>query len=121
MFKVLLSHIERGVSSDKWMLADVVPVFKKDDKRSVTNCRPISLTSLPMQILAQIIKDLLMYKCGRLIRDSQHGFTNDKSCLTQLLPLIDKFAVAMNNKSRIDVVYFDFSKAFDSINHDLVL
>ena len=59
--------------------------------------------------------------CPHLIKDSQHGFRVDKSCLTQLLPLIDKFAVAMNKKSRIDTIYFDFAKAFDSVNHDLIL
>ena len=110
-----------GKIPDKWKLADVVPVFKKGTKSSVTNYRPISLTSLPMKILEYCIKDLLISQCGHLIRENQHGFCPHKSCLTQLLPLVDKFAVALNKKSRIDVIYFDFAKAFDSINHDLVL
>ena len=74
-----------------------------------------------MKILEYCIKDLIIEKCGHLIRDNQHGFSAGKSCLTQLLPLIDKFSVAMNNKSRIDTIYFDFAKAFDSVNHDLIL
>ena len=110
-----------GSIPNKWKLANVVPIFKKGDKSSVTNYRPISLTSLPMKILEYCIKDLLIMKCGHLIKDNQHGFSVEKSCLTQLLPLIDKFSVAMNNKSRIDTIYFDFAKAFDSVNHDLVL
>ena len=115
--KIFLS----GKIPDKWKMANVVPVHKKGDKSSVTNYRPISLTCLPMKILEYCIKDLLLAKCGNLIKDKQHGFCKDKSCLTQLLPYVDKLSIALNNKSRIDSVYFDFSKAFDSVNHDLIL
>ena len=119
---ILFNQIFRtGSIPNKWKLANVVPVFKKGDKNSVTNYRPISLTSLPMKILEYCIKDLLIEKCGHLIKDNQHGFSIEKSCLTQLLPIIDKFSVAMNSKSRVDTIYFDFAKAFDSVNHDLIL
>ena len=74
-----------------------------------------------MKILEYYIKDLLLKQCGHLIRDNQHGFCIDKSCLTQLLTYVDKLLIAMNNKSRTDAIYFDFSKAFDSVNHDLIL
>ena len=110
-----------GTIPNKWKLANIVPVVKKGDKSSVTNYRPISLTCLPMKIFEYCIKDLLIAKCGNLIKENQHGFSIEKSCLTQLLPLIDKFSVAMNNKSRVDTIYFDFAKAFDSVNHDLIL
>ena len=119
---ILFNNIfKSGNIPSKWKLANVVPVFKIGDKNSVTNYRPISLTSLPMKILEYCIKDLLMSQCEHLIKDNQHGFRSNKSCLTQLLPYVDKLSVAMNNKSRIDAVYFDFAKAFDSVNHDLIL
>ena len=80
-------------------------MFKKYDKSSVTtDYRLISLTSLPMKI-EYIIKDLVLIQCGHLVKDFQHGFSVDKSCLTQLLPLIDKFSVAMNIILGIDVIY----------------
>ena len=42
---------------------------------------------------------MIILKCGHILKDNQHGFSREKSCLTQLLPLIDKFSVALNNKS----------------------
>ena len=70
-----------------------------------------------MHIREYLIKDLLMIKCAtaHLIKEFQYGFSIDESCLTQLIPLIDKFTIAMNNKSRVDVIYFDFANAFDIV------
>ena len=112
---------ETGVIPKKWKLANVVPIFKKGEKTSVENYRPISLTSLLMKIFEYCIKDLMLIKCQDLLKDNQHGFRNGKSCLTQLIPFVDKLSEALNNQSRVDVVYFDFAKAFDCVNHDLIL
>ena len=102
-------------------MANVVPIFKKGEKSSVTNYRPISLTSLPMKVFEYCIRDLLMIKCKDLLKNNQHGFRQGKSCLTQLIPFVDRLSEALNNQSRVDVVYFDFAKAFDCVNHDLIL
>ena len=62
-----------------------------------------------------------MLKCNDNLKENQHGFRSGKSCLTQLIPFVDKLAHALNNQSRIDIIYFDFAKAFDTVNHDLIL
>ena len=76
-----------------------------------------------MKIFEYFIKDLLIIKCGHILKDNQHGFRFGKSCLTQLIPFVNKLAetLKLNNHSRIDVIYFNFAKAFDSVNHDLIL
>ena len=51
----------------------------------------------------------------------QHGFTNAKSCTTEMVPLTYDLTLTLNNKSKVDVIYFDFAKAFDSVSHDLIL
>ena len=79
------------------------------------------LTCLAMKIFELCIIDLLTIKCNDMLKCNQHGFRHGKSCLTQLFPFVEKLAEALNNQSRIDVVYFDFAKAFDSVNHDLIL
>ena len=74
-----------------------------------------------MKIFEYCIKDLLMKKCEHLLDDRQHGFLPNKSCITQMIPFSSDLAMALNNSSRIDVIYFDFAKAFDSVNHDIIL
>jgi len=110
-----------GCIPPDWKLASVVPVFKKGDKTSVENYRPISLTSLVMKVFERSIKSALYGKCAHLLDDRQHGFLNNRSCTTQMIPFTNDLALALNDKSRVDIIYFDFAKAFDSVSHDLIL
>ena len=110
-----------GCIPSEWKLGLVVPVHKKGEKGSVENYRPISLTSLIMKIFERCIKTELFSACVDALDSRQHGFINDKSCTTQLVPFTHDLALALNNKSRFDIIYFDFAKAFDSVSHDLIL
>ena len=104
-----------------WKTANVVPVHKKGSKADVKNYRPISLTSLVIKILERIIRDDLMVRCNDRIDDRQHGFLNEKSCCTQLIGFCDSLSLSLNKNIQSDVIYFDFAKAFDSVNHDIIL
>ena len=111
----------QGQIPPDWKLANIVPVHKKGDKSNVENYRPISLTSLIMKIFEKCIRDELLRLCSQYIHPSQHGFLPNKSCTTQLIPFVDRLAQGLSNNDRTDVVYFDFAKAFDSVNHDIIL
>lgn len=74
-----------------------------------------------MKIFEKIVKNEILVHTSHLIDYRQHGFVGNKSCATNLVGFCDNLALNMNNKLRTDVVYFDFSKAFDSVNHDLIL
>ena len=104
-----------------WKLANVVPVHKKGSKSDVQNYRPISLTSLVVKVMERIVRDELMQKCNNLLDSRQHGFLPGKSCSTQLIEYCDSLSLSLNKNIRSDVIYFDFAKAFDSVNHDLIL
>ena len=106
---------------DEWKIANVVPVHKKGDKNCVENYRPISLTSIVSKIFEKCIRDEIYTHCKDRIHDSQHGFLPHKSCTTQLLPFSHDILLGLNSCELIDVVYFDFAKAFDSVNHDIIL
>ena len=115
-----LSYVTGCIPPD-WKLASVVPVFKKGDKKSVENYRPISLTSLVMKVFERSIKKVLLNSCKNLLDTRQHGFLNDRSCDTQMIPFIQDLTLSLNDKCRTDIIYFDFAKAFDSVSHDLIL
>ena len=74
-----------------------------------------------MKVFERCIRDELLSSCHESIHPSQHGFLPNKSCTTQLIPFVDDLALGLNNNKNIDIVYFDFAKAFDSVNHDIIL
>ena len=87
----------------------------------VENYRPISLTCLIMKIFEKVIRDEILLKCNGMLNKNQHGFLPAKSCETQMINFTESLTYSLNNNVQIDVVYFDFSKAFDSVNHDILL
>ncbi|KAK4824336.1 hypothetical protein QYF61_013671 [Mycteria americana] len=93
-------------------LENVTPIFKKDRKEDLGNYRAVSLTSVPGKLMEQIILR---------IKPSQHGFRKGRSCLTNLICFYDKVTRVMDEGKAVDVVYLDFSKAFDTVSHSILL
>ena len=56
-----------------------------------------------------------------MLNKNQHGFLPAKSCETQMIYFQECRTYSLNNDIQTDVVYFDFSKAFDSVKHDILL
>ena len=74
-----------------------------------------------MKIFERLIKEKLLSLTGHLIDYRQHGFLEHKSCTTNMVNYCDSLALSLNENVTSHVVYFDFAKAFDSVNHDLLL
>ena len=110
-----------GVIPSEWKSANIVPVHKRGDKNLVSNYRPISLICLSAKIMENIIHEELLIKTRDLINAEQHGLLSGKSCTTNLLTLCDDVARCLYNDKCIDIIYFDFAKGFDTVNHDLLL
>ena len=103
----------------EWKKAHVIPVYKKGSKIKATNYRPISLTSTVVKILESIIRtelfDFLLE--NNILNHQQHGFVCNKSCLTNWLETFEDWTSAVDQGYGVDVVYLDYSKAFDSVPH----
>ena len=97
------------------------PIFKSGDKHSVTNYRPISITSSIPKLLDHVVSDILIDKFAGIIIEQQHGFINGRSTVTNLLLYINFINEYINNMHQVDAIYTDFSKAFDVVNHERLL
>ena len=67
-----------------------------------------------------IHEELLLRTIDKIVK-RQHGFLPDRSYTTNLISLTEDIAYKLHSKSDIDIVYFDFAKAFDTVNHDILL
>ena len=74
-----------------------------------------------MKTFERIIKEDILIRVQDKLDSRQHGFLYSKSCTTNMAGFCDSLALSLNDCLRTDVIYFDFSKAFDSVNHDLIL
>ena len=111
------ASLEFGIVPADWKDAGITPLFKKGKKSDPQNYRPISLTSLICKILESLIKDSILSHLNNfsLIRDSQHGFTKNRSCLTNLLEFMEEVTSSLDCKKSVDIIYLDFAKAFDKV------
>ena len=106
-----------------WRLANVSPIHKKGAKNEKENYRPISLTSIVCRIMEKIIKEGIVdhFLKNELFSPDQYGFRQFRSCLLQLLEALEDWTSYLDTGNQIDIIYFDFSKAFDSVSHKLLL
>jgi len=106
-----------------WRKASVTPVFKKGKKEDPGNYRPVSLTSTLGKVMEQLILEVINKQVEekKVVRSSQHGFTKGKLFLTSLIAFSNGMTGWIDEGRAVDVVYLDFSKAFDTVSHNILL
>lgn len=115
--------LKSGVMPDDLKIAKVIPLFKSDDPSCFNNYRPISILPCFSKILEKIVyKRILLHLNSNLILfQHQYGFRKHHSTYMALLHLIDKVTSALENNKFCCSIFIDFSKAFDTVNHDILL
>ncbi len=117
LFKLSLSE---GYLPNSWREANITPIFKNKCNRSQpTNYRPVSLTSVICKLLESIIKDAIIDHLLRfnLLYKYQHTFIGKRSFTTQMLEALDNWTKLPEDEDTVNVVYLDYSKAFDTVPH----
>ena len=115
--------IEQANVPKDWKEALVTAIFKKGTRSDPGNYRPVSLTSIVCKVLESLIRDTIVdhMNINKLYTECQHGFRKHRSCVTQLLEVMEDFTLMLDNRETIDVVYLDYKKAFDSVPHERLL
>ena len=105
--------LELGTFPEKWKHANLVPIHKCESKTMHLNYRSISLLDVLSKILErQVYNEIFSIICPHLTH-WQHGFLPGKSPVSLLSQKVHQFANALETRQRVDVIYLDFSKAFD--------
>lgn len=106
---------------EKWKISKVCPIFKNGDKNDITNYRPISLLQSISKVFEKVLYDKIFHQIKPMIINEQHGFMPRRSINTNLITFTQDLADALDKNKQIDVVYTDFAKAFDRVNHKILL
>ena len=104
-------------------IAKVIPLFKSGDNDTFTNYRPVSLLSQFSKILEKLFNNRLdnFLEKNELLVDGQYGFRNARSTSMAITQLIEELTNANDEKKYTVGVFIDLKKAFDTIDHTLLL
>ena len=104
-------------------LGVITPIYKDGLRSDAKNYRPITLTSHLIKVFERVItKNLMDYleRC-ELLNSGQHGFRKGRSCLSQLMDHYQNLINIMETGNSADVIYLDFAKAFDKVDHGVLV
>lgn len=108
---------ETGSLPTVWKSASVVALFKKGNKCDPLNYRPVSLTCILCKVYEKLVRLHILQFVENKISKHQHGFVKGRSCLSNLLETYDAILDILDEGAPVDVLLFDFKKAFDSVPH----
>ena len=104
-------------------MAYVAPVYKKDDRCSAKNHRPVTITSICSYVVEHIFFSNIMQHLDKnyVFMDAQHEFRKKHSYKTQLMTIIEDMACNLSFSTQINAIFLDFAKAFDIVPHQRLL
>ena len=121
---IMKKSLKNSDIPDIWKEAVITPIYKgKGEKSDPAQYRPISLTSQIIKLMGRIVRSYLIQylEVNAAFPDSQHGFRPNRSTVTQLLEQYEAILDALCSQSNIDIIMLDYAKAFDKINHSILL
>ena len=121
--KIINICISNGVHPEKLKLAHVIPIFKKGCRLLVSNYRPISLLSNVNKIFEKIMHKRIysFLEKFNLLYKLQFGFRTNYSTSHALIHMTEAIRTALDSGSVTCGIFVDFQKAFDTVNHEILL
>ena len=115
--------MRQGVIPPDLLLVHVCPIHKGGSKVDPSQYRPVALTSHLIKVFERVVRKVLVQYLESMghIPNEQHGFRSSRSTLTQLLAHWDSILDHLENDHSVDVIYTDFSKAFDKCETNVLL
>ena len=117
------SSLYTGIYIDEWKRTQVIPIYKSEDRRKCENYRPISILPIVSKVFErEVFRQLYAYFSNNsLLSKFQSGFQPKHLTLSALIQMCDDLLKNMDNGEINCVVFLDVRKAFDSINHEILI
>ena len=114
--------IMHGIVPDQMKIARVVPIFEAGDKAIFSNYGPVSILPCFSKFLERIVHNRILNYLNdfHILCENQYGFRKNHSTTHALIDLYDKILSALDRKEHAVGVFFDLSKAFDTVNQEII-
>ena len=106
---------------ETWKQSHVTPVYKKGSRSDIENYRPVSILTIASKILERCIFIPLYQHLEPSFSCYQYGFRKKRSSIIQLIVYLEKVYKALEQGQHVDVIYTDYGKAFDHVDHGILL
>ena len=115
--------LEQGIFPNELKLANVLPLYKADDPFVFNNYRPVSLLCVLSKVFEKVMYNRLIdyLETYKILVYYQFGFRKNHSSYMALMSLMDQLIFSLENKKHVIGLFLDFSKAFDTVDHDIML
>ena len=112
-----------GIFIDDWKNARVCPVYKDNDHRDMGNYRPVSILPIISKVFEkEVFQQLYHYlKVNSILSKFQSGFRSLHSTVSALIQMCDDWSDSMDKGKLTGVVFLDIRKAFNSVDHSILL
>ena len=114
---------ENGIVPDEMKIEKIIPLYKSGEKNVFNNYRPVALLPQLSKILEKLFCKRLnnFLEKNKVIANSQYGFRENRSTSTALLELLEEITAASDQNKYTVGVFIDLRKAFDTIDHNLLI
>ena len=120
---IINQTLTSGIFPDTLKIAKIIPLFKKGDKTLLENYRPISILPAISKIFERIMFNKIHnhFSMHNLFYSGQYGFRANHSTQFAALELIDRITQDLDQGNMPITIFMDLSKAFDTLNHDILI
>jgi len=115
--------IDQGIFPKVMKIARVLPIYKSNERYMVQNYRPISVLSTISKVFERLVHKRLYQFLEKyeLLYSRQYGFRNKRSTVHALIDVTEKIKTALDSDELAIGIYLDLKKAFDTVNHKILL
>ena len=120
---IINQSLHSGIYPDKLKSGKIIPVYKKNDKHQQENYRPISLLPTISKLFKMVVHDQisLYFPQNNYLCSSQYGFRKLHSTEHAILEIADRISCELDKGNTPLAIFLDLSKAFDTLNHTILL